>query len=172
MKRLFLRWSLLASLIAIGTLIALFAGGFKAIAALDSSNISFVILAIFYATTAWCGYLCWKTSGLIESRHLPSFANTFKERLEKIANQAEHGWFARLLCAEIGMLGTILGFVLMLADFKNLQAGGGQAFAQQLGKLALNMGIALITTLVGSVSAILLGLQYHLLCNTIDKEKK
>jgi hypothetical protein len=60
----------------------------------------------------------------------------------------------------LGMLGTVIGFLLMLGPaFRGLDAANVQSMQAALGFMAAGMGVALTTTLVGLACSMLLQLQ-------------
>ena len=64
---------------------------------------------------------------------------------------------------KLGLLGTIVGFILMLAPISNLDAYDVSTLKTALSSMSGGMAIALFTTLAGLVGGILLRTQYYLL---------
>jgi len=86
----------------------------------------------------------------------------------RIASGHEHGWFVVDLMMKLGLLGTIIGFVLMLgsvADSPSIDVG---AMQEVLRRMSYGMGTALYTTLAGLVGALFLSVQYHVLDRGLD----
>lgn len=74
--------------------------------------------------------------------------------------QLDLGWFVSELCLNLGLLGTLIGFVMMLSGFRTLSIDDpstSQALLTQLGK---SMATALLTTVTGLVCGIALKFQY------------
>jgi hypothetical protein len=146
-KRLFLRWALFMSLIAIGGFIA--AGlGWAGYVTDDPTHVTFVTLGVFFLATAWCGYLCWRLS----NGHDP----------EDVRHALDHGWFASSLCVSMGLIGTAIGYYMML---KNGNAGGEpsavirQAFA--------HTSVAIINTVTGAVCGVIVEIQSHFIGHAV-----
>ncbi len=64
---------------------------------------------------------------------------------------------------KLGLLGTIVGFILMLAPISNIDAYDVSTLKTALSSMSGGMAIALFTTLAGLVGGILLRTQYYLL---------
>ena len=87
----------------------------------------------------------------------------------RIASRHEHGWFIIDVLLKLGLLGTIIGFILMLgsvASTADIDIGTMQKVLKQM---SYGMGTALYTTLAGLIGAILLAIQYHLLDRGLDE---
>ena len=87
----------------------------------------------------------------------------------KIRSAHEIGWFMVDVLLKLGLLGTIVGFILMLgsvADTTTLDVGTMQ---KVLTKMSTGMGTALYTTLAGLIGSMLLALQYHFLDRGADE---
>lgn len=76
---------------------------------------------------------------------------------------AELGWFFVDLTVRLGLLGTIIGFILIFATLDNISIEGGDDLKNLLVAMSGGMGTALYTTLSGLVGASLLSLQYLIL---------
>lgn len=166
MKRtLFLRWALIFCLTIVASVIAFQLDSFSSINKLDATKICFVIIAIFWTMSIYCGVLTWQASSIIELGDKTT-------KLARIENQADHGWFAKNLCEQLGFLGTIIGMLMVLiGGFQNIDNAEPDSVKKMLGHLSSGLATAFVTTLVGYVGSILLSLQYHNLSNAIDGEK-
>ena len=89
--------------------------------------------------------------------------------VEETSGQHETGWFFVHLLVKLGLLGTVVGFVLMLTSFSDVSSIEYSDLQDMIGKMALGMGVALTTTLVGLVSSMLLGFQYLMLDRAADR---
>lgn len=140
---MFLRWWLITCLVVLGSLIAHWFGLFGLIWEKDASYLSFATLALFYGTTAWIGYITLKLTRAC--KYGTPFPNLYREfqRHEQVA------WFISEVCLNLGMLGTIVGFVMMLAGFENLNIAEVQSVQELLSQLGKSMATALYTTLIG-----------------------
>lgn len=88
---------------------------------------------------------------------------------EKICGEHEYGWFVSSLLVKLGLLGTVVGFVLMLVSLSSIQVLEFSSLQEMISNMAVGMGVALVTTLVGLTSSILLSFQYLLLDRAADK---
>jgi biopolymer transport protein ExbB/TolQ len=65
------------------------------------------------------------------------------------------GWFLAETCLALGMIGTVAGFLIMLVSaFADINIGDTESMQTALASMALGMGTALYTTLVGLVSSL------------------
>jgi MotA/TolQ/ExbB proton channel family protein len=168
-KQLFLRWSLMASLIAVFAMIAASLGWFGIMYKGDFTRLTVITIGVLAAATAWCGALAWKVDRARAAPRSPEGLTAFVKRLE---NDAEHGWFAINLCEQLGLLGTVFGFVAMLIDgFGGVTAGNQQAIQELLERLSSGMATAFLTTLVGYLCSIALRFQYHMLDRAVQGMK-
>ena len=86
------------------------------------------------------------------------------ESYEKdLKNSSEIGWFLSDLVLKIGLLGTVVGFIIMLSSVSNVSAIDASVMQDILTHMSGGMGVALYTTLTGLICGALLGLQYHFL---------
>lgn len=77
----------------------------------------------------------------------------------------ERGWFFSDVVLSLGMIGTVLGFMVMLSGFKDLDIADVQTAQDMITQLGSGMAMALITTAVGLISSVLLKLQFFMLQN-------
>ncbi|MCB1773668.1 MAG: MotA/TolQ/ExbB proton channel family protein [Gammaproteobacteria bacterium] len=91
------------------------------------------------------------------------------ERLENTLGRGhETGWFLADLMIRLGLLGTVIGFIVMLGSVSSVSSIDLPALQQLLTNMSDGMRIALYTTLTGLCAGILLGFQYRLLDNAVD----
>src|SRR3954453_5894036 len=64
---------------------------------------------------------------------------------------------------KLGLLGTIIGFILMLAPIAGLDAADRASIKSSMGLMSDGMAVAMYTTLTGLVGSILVQTQYYLL---------
>jgi len=79
------------------------------------------------------------------------------------------GWFVCDLLIKLGLLGTIVGFILMLASVSNISDFDAASIQFVLLEMSSGMATALYTTLAGLVGSLLLAAQYHLLDRYADE---
>ncbi len=87
----------------------------------------------------------------------------------KISGQHEAGWFLTGLLIKLGLLGTVVGFILMLASVSDISSLQLSQMQQVLTKMAVGIGVALNTTLLGLLGSMVLGMQYLMLDRTADQ---
>lgn len=73
------------------------------------------------------------------------------------------GWFLVDLAIRLGLVGTIIGFVLIFTSLSGSDIAGAEGLRDLLISMSGGMGTALFTTLSGLVGGILLSLQYLVL---------
>jgi hypothetical protein len=78
------------------------------------------------------------------------------------------GWFMSDVLLSLGLLGTVIGFIAMLAPIGGLDSGDDVALKSALTAMSGGMAIALYTTLAGLIGAIWLKIQGFLLDNGAD----
>ena len=82
---------------------------------------------------------------------------------DQLANRHALGHFVADALLKLGLLGTIVGFILMLLPVGQISEFDGAVMQQLLGEMSGGMAVALYTTLAGLVTSTLLKLQYHVL---------
>ena len=73
------------------------------------------------------------------------------------------GSFASDSLIKLGLLGTIIGFILMLAPIAGLDAADRASVKTSMGLMSDGMAIAMYTTLTGLIGSILIQTQYYML---------
>lgn len=92
------------------------------------------------------------------------------ERLEnRLGRGHEGGWFIADLMVRLGLLGTVIGFIVMLGSVSDTANVDLAILQQLLANMTDGMRIALYTTLTGLGAGILLGFQYRLLDRAVDR---
>ncbi len=81
----------------------------------------------------------------------------------------ELGWFVADLLLSLGLLGTVIGFVLMLAPMSHLNAADQSAIRAALAAMSGGMAVALYTTLAGLIGGMLLKVQGFLLDGAVQE---
>lgn len=134
---IFLKWWLLFILIIIASSISWYFSFVDFLYYNDFTRLSFVILAIFSFTTLGIGYKYYKEN--------------YDFELE---------WFTSETVISLGMIGTVVGFIFMLySAFAELNVSDTLKLQQSMMMMAQGMGTALLTTLVGLVSSVLIKCQ-------------
>jgi len=88
---------------------------------------------------------------------------------ERLKGAHELGWFVTDILLKLGLVGTIIGFILMLGSIANTASLDVNTMQKVLREMSGGMGTALFTTLAGLIGSILLGLQYLLLDKSADE---
>jgi hypothetical protein len=73
------------------------------------------------------------------------------------------GSFAGDALMKLGLLGTIVGFILMLAPIAGLDAADRASVKSSMGLMSDGMAVAMYTTLTGLIGSILVQTQYYML---------
>jgi len=75
----------------------------------------------------------------------------------------ELGWFLVDLAIRLGLLGTIIGFILIFTSLSSISLDGAEGLGALLVAMSGGMGTALLTTLSGLIGASFLSVQYLIL---------
>ena len=127
----------------------------------DKSRLSWLILTIWVGMSArWLYLLRW-----IEAE------DTAPQSIieEDMARWLNHGWFAADSVLKIGLLGTIIGFILMLAPIGDLTSFDAASLQTALAAMSAGMAVALYTTLTGLIANIILRFQFQFLADAMQK---
>ena len=83
------------------------------------------------------------------------------------AKKLSYGWLAADISLKLGLLGTVIGFILMLQPISELNNTSPEELKVALSSMSSGMAVALFTTLTGLVSSILIRLQFQLTSSSI-----
>lgn len=86
----------------------------------------------------------------------------------RVRSGQRYGWLIADLMIKLGLIGTVVGFVIMLGSVSLLENFDVSTMQQLLTHMTGGMQVALFTTLTGLVSGLLLGVQYHFLDGQAD----
>ena len=140
----FLRWWLLFCLYGLGAIVLFKLGLFHQLYEADASKLSFVILSIFSVVTAYIGMLTYRMWKNIDIKK----------------QQVDACWFFGDSLTTVGMIGTVIGFLMMLGTaFANLDVSEVNSIQEAITSMALGMSTALTTTLTGMICSLLVKLQ-------------
>src|SRR5215472_1260665 len=81
----------------------------------------------------------------------------------------QFGSFASDALMKLGLLGTIIGFILMLAPIAGLDAADHASMKTSMGLMSDGMAVAMYTTLTGLIGSILVQTQYYMLDEATQK---
>ncbi len=141
-------------------------GSFQVLWDQDTTKLSFVLLAIFSAMSGWCGYKTWTLSNFLDNDQTEDYL------VEKIEHLMEVGWFTSDLCLSIGMMGTVIGFIMMLSGFASVDVENMTTVQDLIKGLGSGMSTALYTTLTDLICSALLKIQYFNLSQAISAYKQ
>ena len=82
---------------------------------------------------------------------------------DKLRGSNGFGAFASDTVMKLGLLGTIIGFIIMLAPIAGLDVSDHALMKSSMGLMSGGMAVAMYTTLAGLVGSILLKFQYYML---------
>ena len=82
---------------------------------------------------------------------------------DKLRGSNGFGAFMSDTLMKLGLLGTIIGFIIMLAPVAGLDASDHALMKSSMGLMSGGMAVAMYTTLAGLVGSILLKFQYYML---------
>jgi MotA/TolQ/ExbB proton channel family len=178
-QRLFWGWAALAG-------VALFTGWWlqtngwwRALIEGDPSGISVGIVVLSVVVTLWCGRRAWLLAAQAEpgAEWRNAYARELRDTPEvasALLSERTHGahetaWWFAATAIKLGLLGTVVGFIVMSAQIGR-SAGFDLDQVQNLLKMMTQgMAIALYTTLVGLIANLWLGLQLLLLDRLADR---
>lgn len=136
-----LRWWLIFTGLCVGAFFAHYMGLFQLCFNADKTPISMIILSIFGLFTLMAG---------IDTFKLCRFGY-----IKNIEKRLRAGWFFADALITLGMTGTVIGFIMMLQDFR----GDLLDTTTAITTLSRGMGTALFTTAAGIITSLLLKLQ-------------
>jgi MotA/TolQ/ExbB proton channel family len=82
---------------------------------------------------------------------------------DRLRGSNAFGSFVSDTLMKLGLLGTIIGFIIMLAPIAGLDAADKVAMKSSMGLMSDGMAVAMYTTLAGLVGSILVRIQYYML---------
>lgn len=98
----------------------------------------------------------------------PAYPNHIECYQSKLRSPHEMGWFIADIMIKMGLLGTIIGFIFMLASVSNITDFDVTSMQKILGHMSAGMGTALYTTMAGLVCSAWAALQYQILDRGAD----
>lgn len=133
----FLKWWFVLVVQAIGIGVFAYMDGIQYMLDNDKTYLSLVIMGVWLIVSGAVGYYTWK-------------------RIEK----PEFLWFAGESCMTVGMIGTVVGFILMLStSLNNLDPSDVESMRVAISNMAVGMSTALLTTLAGLTATLMLRVQ-------------
>ncbi|CAA6818758.1 MAG: Unknown protein [uncultured Thiotrichaceae bacterium] len=187
-------WLWLAGLLLFMVMITWDAGLLPDVLAGDQTRISILLLLLTALVSLHCAYrsyrlsrleaafLAWQTGEKrLDSSLLTTYLSLMTQAGEKNLSLngellAEHlhyqhafGWFAAGAMIKLGLLGTVIGFIMMLTSISGLDSLEIEQVQQLMQQMTQGMMVALNTTLLGLVGSLILGVQYLFLDHCADR---
>ena len=181
---LWFEWLALGGLLLFGSWLLGLRGVWALLLSSDPTGITLVIIVLFFASTLWCGA---RSRELQHQRKLlvawrggqsqgdqdgwaaeygaalaaqPRDQNAPLDLLVEMAQGPHHtAWWVNGILLKLGLLGKVIGFSVLALQIGNIQSFDASQSQDLLKSLTQGLGIALLTTMVGLVGNILLGLQ-------------
>lgn len=121
--------------------------------------------AITQAASA--GVVADHVSNLVKKYELTGESNGFDQTIllrvlgERLSSGNRSGAFTSDLAMKLGLFGTIVGFIMMLAPIAGLNTDDQAAIKSSMALMSEGMAVAMYTTLAGLVASILIKIQYQ-----------
>lgn len=96
-------------------------------------------------------------------------ANLAEVLAERVRGAHALGWHLTDLLVKLGLLGTVIGFMIMLNSVASLESFDIENAQQLMTTMMEGMGVALNTTLFGFVCGMIAGFQYLILDQAADR---
>jgi len=192
-----LSWLWLAGLLLFMVMVTWDMGLLPEVLAADQTRISLVLLVITALTSLHCAYrsyqlthleselLRWQagkqSNNTVLSIYLPLMLSTDTHKhpddlpltgellAEHFHYQHSFGWFTAGAMIKLGLLGTVIGFIMMLTSIGGLDSLDIEQVQRLMQQMTQGMMVALNTTLLGLVGSMILGAQYLLLDHCADR---
>ena len=190
-------WLWLAGLLLFMVMVTWDTGLLPTALAGDQTRISIVLLILTALVSVHCAYRSYKLSRLessllawqadkqnrqgadnsLLSTYLPLMTSAGEKNLslngellaEHFHYQHAFGWFAAGAMIKLGLLGTVVGFIMMLTSISGLDSLEIEQVQHLMRRMTQGMMVALNTTLLGLVGSMILGVQYLFLDHCADQ---
>jgi hypothetical protein len=182
-----LEWLTFAGLAVFATWISGLQGVWQLLLRSDPTGLTMVIMTIFVGSSLWCGARArelsrqrrYLTQPLVKFKNEAdeehkSWVHEYWDMLEKnprdsgspldLLLEHTHGshstaWWVNGIQLKLGLLGKVIGFSILALQIGKTQSFDASQSQDLLRSLTSGLGVALLTTMVGLVGNILLGLQ-------------
>jgi hypothetical protein len=185
-ETLFLVWLAFAGVLLFAAALLWQTGVWRMLADADPTGITLLIIAVFSGSTLWCGLrcrrLCAERASLEAWRDrrrtgaAPGSIDAYFRSLDGAASEAGRGaltevlaerlhgpndtaWWVNGIQIKLGLLGKVIGFSILAMQISRIENFDPSQTQHLLKTLTGGLGIALLTTAVGLVANMLLGLQ-------------
>lgn len=173
-------WLALGGLLAFGTWLLGVRGVWAMLLNADPTGITLVIILVFFGATLWCGArsreLQRQRAAVVAGAGVPpdSWIAEYRSALGggpldasaplDVLLERTHGphataWWVNGIQLKLGLLGKVIGFSILALQIGQTQNFDASQSQELLKNLTTGLGVALLTTMVGLVGNILLGLQ-------------
>lgn len=178
-EALWFEWAALAGLLAFATWLLGMRGVWTLLLSADPTGITAVIIVVFAGSTLWCG-----ARARVLQREQAGWAAEYVETLARaprdtgapldLLMERTHGphhtaWWVNGIQLKLGLLGKVIGFSMLALQIGRLQNFDPAQSQELLKSLTTGLGVALLTTMVGLVGNIVLGLQLTRLDRFADR---
>lgn len=174
---LWLEWLTLLGLLGFGTWLLGVRGVWALLLSSDPTGITLLIIVIFVVSTLWCGTRSrelqrqhdallagpaagWGADYLaalrVEQRDASAPLDIL---LEQTYGPHQTAWWVNGILLKLGLLGKVIGFSMLAIHIGHIQSFDASQSQDLLKSLTSGLGVALLTTMVGLVGNVLLGLQ-------------
>ncbi len=178
-QRLFWAWAAALGVALFGVLWMQTRGAWRALVHGDPSGISLAIVLLTAVVTLWCGRRAWwlqaqaRPGSLWRQQHRADRSAT-PDLAAQLLGERSHGphetaWWFAAAAIKLGLLGTVVGFIVMATEIGQLPSFDIDQVQTLLKQMTGGMAIALYTTLVGLTANLWLGLQLLLLDRMADR---
>src|SRR5258708_156280 len=159
-----LRWLMFTGVCVFGFVLIWYYGLFRLMLASDKTYISSIIVILYAATCVHCFVRTIAISRESDRAHrvlsLVSHGGRIDQTLllrglaDALRGPNQLGSFASDSLMKLGLLGTIVGFILMLAPIAGLDAADKASMKLSMGLMSDGMAVAMYTTLAGLIGAL------------------
>jgi hypothetical protein len=178
---LWFEWLALGGLLAFGTWLLGVRGVWALLLQSDPTGLTLVIIVVFATCTLWCGARSrqlqqqrtlmralrhgvpnqgWASDYLSALAAAPRDADAPLDLLTEHTHGPHHtAWWVNGIQLKLGLLGKVIGFSVLALNIGQIQNFDPTQTQDLLKSLTTGLGIALLTTMVGLVGNILLGIQ-------------
>jgi hypothetical protein len=176
---LWLEWLAFGGVLAFATWLLGLRGVWALLLHADPTGITLVIIVVFAGATLWCGARSrelqrqrrWVEEGmphragwgadylLAVSRPQADGAAALDLLMERTHGPHATAWWVNGIQLKLGLLGKVIGFSILALTIGEVQSFDPAQSQELLRSLTTGLGVALLTTMVGLVGNILLGLQ-------------
>lgn len=113
-------------------------------------------------------YLLFILSPLVSDNHAKESVQS-EVLAEKLRSGNQVGWFSASLMIKFGLLGTVVGFAIMLGSIVSVETLEVSDIQSLMQLMTGGMRVAMNTTIIGLICSVLLGLQYFVLDHYADR---